>query len=69
MKADKGNCCYGRAEYDEKMEALLSDRGTYEVVKKPSFQKIERELNAHLLKLNKQQKLDDFPYRRLRTFN
>ena len=40
-----------KAEYDEKMEALLNDRDTYEVMKKSPFQKIERELNA--LKLNK----------------
>ena len=69
MKADKGNCfvVLDRTSYDEKMESILSDRETYEVVNKAPFKKIERELNAHLLRLKKEQKLDDYTYRKLRS--
>ena len=42
-----------RTSYNEKMESILSDRGTYEVVNKAPFKKIERELNAHLLRLKR----------------
>lgn len=51
----------------KRWKQILSDRETYEVVNKPPFQKIERQLNAHLLRLNKQQKLDNFTYRKLRS--
>ncbi len=67
MKADKGNCfvVMDRTSYDEKMDSILSDRETYEIVNKPPFKKIERELNARLLRLNKEQKLDNSTYRKL----
>ena len=67
MKADKGNCfvVMDRTDYDEKMESLLSDKNTYEEIPRPPFRRIERELNANLLKLKKQQKLDDTTYRKL----
>ncbi len=69
MKADKGNCfvVMDRTSYDEKMDSILSDRETYEIVNKPPFKKIERELNARLLRLNKEQKLDNSTYRKLRS--
>lgn len=53
MKADKGN-----SEYDEKMKSLLSDRDTCESVKKPPISIVERELNAQLLRLKNEKKLD-----------
>ena len=49
------------------MESILSDRGTYEVVNKAPFNKVERELNAHLLRLKKEQKLDNNTNRKLRS--
>ena len=49
------------------MESILSDRETYEVVNKAPLKKIEREFNAHLLRLKKEQKLDDYTYRKLRS--
>ena len=51
MKADKGNCLVvlDTEEYDSKMESLLADRSTYEVVTRSPFGLIERELNATLL--------------------
>ena len=68
MKADKGNCfvVMDRIQYDTKLEALLNDRDTYEVVTKPPFRKIERELNNHL-RLKNEQKLDKFTYTKLRS--
>ena len=50
MKADKGNCfvVVDKKEYNEKMQALLSDPNTYNKVTKPPFKRIERELNSHL---------------------
>ena len=64
MKADKGNCfvVMDRPDYNEKMETLLSDHQTYQMVHKPPFAKIERELNHKLLDLNKKGKIDDSTY-------
>ena len=53
----------------EKMQELLSDRNTYEKVKKPPFKKIERELNSQLLQLKQQRKLDERTYRKLHSTN
>ena len=49
-------------DYNEKMETLLSDHQTYQLVPKPPFAKIERELN-----LNKKGKIDDSTYYKLRS--
>ena len=59
MKPDKGNCLVvlDREEYDSKMESLLADRSTYEVVTR-----IKRDFNATLLNLKRQQKIDDYTY-------
>ena len=67
MKADKGNCLVvlDREEYDSKMESLLADRSTYEVVTRSPFGRIERDLNATLLNLKGQQKIDDYTYFKL----
>ena len=45
MKADKGNCfvVMDRSDYDNKMETLLNDRSTYELVSTSPFRRIERE--------------------------
>ncbi len=46
MKADKGNCfvVMDKADYDAKMQELLSDHNTYDKVAKVPYKKIEREL-------------------------
>ncbi|KAL9960202.1 hypothetical protein ACROYT_G033624 [Oculina patagonica] len=69
MKADKGNCfvVMDRDEYDNKMESLLADRNTYEHITRSPFRRIERELNAILLNLKKQQKIDESTYFKLRS--
>jgi len=69
MKADKGNCfvIMDRDEYENKMESLLADRNTYELITRSPFSRIERELSAILLKLKKQQKIDESTYAKLRS--
>ena len=51
----------------EKMEALLNDHLTYQLVLKSPFAKIERELNHGLLDLKKKNKIDESTYRKLRS--
>ena len=69
MKADKGNCfvVMGNSNYDEKMESLPNDQKTYELISKPPFGKIERELNSKLLELKKQEKINENTYRYLHS--
>ena len=49
------------------METLLSDHQTYQLVHKPPFAKIERELNHKLLDLKKKGKIDEPTYYKLRS--
>ena len=67
IKADKGNCfvVLDICDYDSKIDCLLSDRNTYELVLKSPFKKIERELNKRLLVLKNQYKISDSTYRKL----
>ena len=69
MKADKENCfvVLDKCDYDSKMDSLLSDRNTYELVPKPPFKRVERELNKRLLDLKNQRKISDSTYRRLHS--
>ena len=69
MKADKGNCfvVMDKSDYDNKMETLLNDRNTYELVSTAPFRRIERNLNAMLLSLKKQKKIDEPTYRKLHS--
>ena len=62
MKADKGNCfvVLDREDYENKMESLLADRNTYELITSSPFRRIERNLDAMLLNLKRQQKLNDY---------
>ena len=50
MKADKGNCfvVLDSIDYNNRMNALLNDSNTYELVSKSPFRGIERELNNRL---------------------
>ena len=69
MKADKGNCfvVLDSSDYNNKMNALLNDRNTYELVSRSPFRRIERELNNRLSTLKNQQKICDSTYRKLRS--
>ena len=69
MKADKGNCfvVMDRSDYNEKMEALLGDHLTYQLIQKSPFAKIERELNHMLLDLKKNDKIDESTHRKLQS--
>ena len=71
MKADKGNCfvVMDRSDYDSKMETLLNDRSTYEVISTSPFRRIERELNVMLLSLKRQQKIDEPTHRKLHSID
>ncbi|PFX18252.1 hypothetical protein AWC38_SpisGene17394 [Stylophora pistillata] len=64
MKADKGNCfvVMDRPDHDSKMETLFHDRSTNEVVPASPFCRIEHELNAMLLSLKRQLKIDEPTY-------
>ena len=65
MKADKGNffVVLDSSDYNNKMNALLNDRNTYELVSKSPFRRIERELNNRLSTLKNRQKICDSTYR------
>ncbi|PFX12271.1 Uncharacterized protein K02A2.6 [Stylophora pistillata] len=67
MKAEKGNrfVVMDRSDYDSKTETLLNDRSTYEVVPTSPFPRIEHELNALLLSLKRQLKIDELTYRKI----
>ena len=56
-----------KCDYDSKMDSLLSDRSTYELIPKSPFKRIERELNKRLLALKNQHKISDSTYRKLRS--
>ena len=45
---DKGNCfiVMDRADYNEKIEALLNNRYTYQLVHKSPFAKVEKKLKS-----------------------
>ena len=68
-KADKGNCSMviNRKKYDEKMKVLLNDEKTYKKEKKQPFKKIECGLNARLLTLKNQEKLNERTYKKLHS--
>ncbi len=61
MKADKGNSLVIMGS-----KWIRLKDGKF-VIQKPPFKKIERELNAILLELNKQEKLPDNTYRKLHS--
>ncbi len=46
---------------------MLSNRDTYEIVEKPPFRKVDRELNAQLLRFKNEQKLNYHTYTKLRS--
>ena len=69
LKADKGNCTVilNTTEYESKMNDLLLDPTTYEEIKKDSVKKTERSMNAKLLKLKREGKIDESDYFRIRS--
>ncbi len=71
MKTDKGDCfvVMDKADYDAKMQELLSDHNTYDKVAKAPYKKIERELNSQLLQLKQHHKLDERTDKKLHSTN
>lgn len=51
MNADKGNCfiVLDNEDYDSKMESLLVDRNTYDLITSSPLRHIEHNLNTMLL--------------------
>jgi len=66
-RADKGNVTVlmNRADYNIKMEQLLSDNNTYEIVKKDPTKVITRELRSLLTKWFNKKYIDHTTYKRI----
>ena len=64
LKADKGNCTVvlNTSDYLQKMRSLLSDSFTYSKIKSNPVKKLERKMNAMLLKLNRDNEIDSKLY-------
>ena len=58
-----------KADYDTKMQELLSDHNTYNKVTKAPYKKIERQLHSQLLQLKQHHKLDKRTYKKLHSTN
>ena len=56
-------------DYNNKMNALLNDHNTYELVSKSPFCRNERELKNKLSTLKNQQKICDSTYRKLTLYH
>ncbi|XP_068674425.1 uncharacterized protein [Montipora foliosa] len=69
IPADKGNCTVvmDRKDYDDKVQQMLSDQGTYKVLDKDPTQRTERKLNEKLANLKRENKISDSLYNKLRS--
>ena len=69
IQSDKGNCTVvmDRSDYDSKVRSLLNDEKTYKVLKKDPTAKIERDLNRMLLRLKRENKIDETLYKYLHS--
>ena len=56
----------GRIAYNDKMDSLVNDKQTYEVLKQDPTPALQRKLNNKLLTLKKTDKIDFRRYSRLR---
>ena len=67
LPADKGRATVilDKAEYEQKMEAMLSDRRTYEVLKKDPSKKYKDKLVAILQRLQEENKISEEQYKDL----
>ena len=69
IPADKGNCTVvmDRKDYDDKVQQMLSDQGTYKVLDRDPTQRTERKLNEKLANLKRENKISDSLYNKLRS--
>ena len=69
LPADKGKATVvmDKADYDDKMQQMLSDEGTYKLLDKDPTASLERRMNSQLLDLRKAGRLHPDAYSRLRS--
>ncbi|XP_068674426.1 uncharacterized protein [Montipora foliosa] len=56
-----------RKDYDDKVQQMLSDQGTYKILDKDPTQRTERKLNEKLANLKRENKISDSLYNELRS--
>ena len=68
LPADKGRVTVvmDKTDYNDKMDSLVNDKQTYEVLKRDPTPALQRKLNNKLLTLKKTDKIDFRRYNRLR---
>ena len=68
LPADKGRVTVvmDKTDYNDKMDSLVNDKQTYEVIKRDPTTALQRKLNNKLLTLKKTDKIDFRRYNRLR---
>ena len=68
LPADKGlvSVVMDKTDYNDKMDALVNDKQTYEVLKRDPTPALPRKLNNKLLTLKKTETIDFQRYNRLR---
>ena len=68
LPVDKGQVTIlmDKTDYNDKMDALVNDKQTYEVLKRDPRPALQRKLNKKLLTLKKADKIDFRRYNRLR---
>ena len=68
LPADKGRVTVvmDKTDYNDKMDSLVNDKQTYEVLKRDPTPALQRKLNNKLLTLKKTDKIDFRRYSRLR---
>ena len=68
LHADKGRVTVvmDKTDYNDKMDSLVNDKQTYEVLKRDPTPALQRKLNNKLLTLKKTDKIDFRRYNRLR---
>ena len=68
LPADKGRVTVvmNKTDYHNKMDSLVDDKDTYELLKKDPTPSLQRKLNSKLLALKKTDILDNYRYYRLR---
>ena len=68
LRADKGRMTVvmDKTDYNDKMDSLVNDKQTYEVLKRDPTPALQRKLNNKLLTLKKTDKIDFRRYNKLR---
>ena len=69
LPADKGRATVvmDRTDYDEKMQRMLSEESTYQLIEKDPTPSLERKMNAQLMSLKRSGRLPNEVYAQLRS--